>query len=206
MFVLLWKLVILKNEYIKICFLACKRHRNTAPSHSPGCRRYCAPSLYGKAKRDIDPWHPNLCFKLPFSELTSSCQHRLMESRAWSSNSNSGLLLARHALLPTFIHVSPSGAQARPVSPKYTRATFPLYSARVRLPKAVNRPSNATSTVLKGSRSPSHHSCDVRYLASVPGVQGGSGIRRELRWPVKYDQSHWRCTRRRFCSCGRERM
>jgi hypothetical protein len=48
--------------------------RNTAPSHSPGCRRYCAPSLYGKAKRDIDPWHPNLCFKLPFSELTSSCQ------------------------------------------------------------------------------------------------------------------------------------
>jgi hypothetical protein len=44
-----------------------------------GDRRYCAPSLYGKAKRDIDPWHPNLCFKLPFSELTSSCQHRLME-------------------------------------------------------------------------------------------------------------------------------
>jgi hypothetical protein len=79
MFVLLWKLVILKNEYIKICFLACKRHRNTAPSLSPGCRRYCAPSLYGKAKRDINPWHPNLCFKLPFSELTSSCQHRLME-------------------------------------------------------------------------------------------------------------------------------
>jgi hypothetical protein len=50
------------------------------------------------------------------------------------------------------------------------------------------------------------HSCDVGYLASVPGVQGGSGIRRELRWPVKYDQSHWRCTRSRFCSCGRERM
>ena len=81
MFVLLWNLVILKNEYIKICFLACKRHRNTAPIrlHSPGCRRYCAPSLYGKAKRDIVPWHPNLCFKFPFSELTSSCQHRLME-------------------------------------------------------------------------------------------------------------------------------
>jgi acyl dehydratase len=39
MFVLLWKLAILKNEYIKICFLACKRRRNTAPSHSPGCRR-----------------------------------------------------------------------------------------------------------------------------------------------------------------------
>jgi hypothetical protein len=34
----------------------------------------------------------------------------------------------------------------------------------------------------------------------------GSGMRRELRWPVKYVQSHWRCTRRRFCSCGRERM
>jgi hypothetical protein len=29
------------------------------------------------------------------------------------------------------------------------------------------------------------HSCDVGYLASVPGVQGGSGMRRELRWPVK---------------------
>jgi hypothetical protein len=28
------------------------------------------------------------------------------------------------------------------------------------------------------------HSCDVGYL-SVPGVQGGSGMRRELRWPVK---------------------
>jgi DNA replication protein DnaC len=33
-----------------------------------------------------------------------------------------------------------------------------------------------------------------------------SGIRRELRCPVKYDQSHWRCTRSRFCSCGSERM
>jgi hypothetical protein len=27
------------------------------------------------------------------------------------------------------------------------------------------------------------------YLGSAPGVCGGSGIRRELRWPVKYDQS-----------------
>jgi NADH dehydrogenase FAD-containing subunit len=33
-----------------------------------------------------------------------------------------------------------------------------------------------------------------------------SGINRELRWPVKYDHSHWHCTRRRFCSCGSERM
>ena len=38
-----------------------------------------------------------------------------------------------------------------------------------------------------------------------PGL-GSSGINRELRCPVKYDQSHWRWTRRRFCSCGRERM
>ena len=70
----------------------------------------------------------------------------------------------------------------------------------------VAAPSNGNDYGARGSRSPSHHSCDVRYLASVPGVQGGSEIRRELRWPVKYDQSHWRCTRSRFCSCGRERM
>jgi hypothetical protein len=30
------------------------------------------------------------------------------------------------------------------------------------------------------------------YLVSAPGGRGGSGIRREPRWPVKYDQSHWR--------------
>jgi hypothetical protein len=40
--------------------------------HSPGCRRYCAPSPYGKAKSDIDPWLPNLCFKFPLRVLTSS--------------------------------------------------------------------------------------------------------------------------------------
>jgi hypothetical protein len=48
------------------------------------------------------------------------------------------------------------------------------------------------------------HSCDVGYLASVPGFQGGSGMRRELRWPVKYDHNHWCCTRSLFCSCGRD--
>ena len=64
----------------------------------------------------------------------------------------------------------------------------------------VAAPSNGNDYGARGSRSPSHHSCDVRYLASVPVVQGGSGIRRELRWPVKYDQSHWRCTRRRFAT------
>ena len=159
MFVLLWKRVILRNEYIKICFLACKRHRNTAPSHSPGCRRYCAPSLYGKAKRDIDPWHPNLCFKLPFSELTNSCQlekPRLeLKFKQWCAAGST-------CFAPNVCSRSPSGAQARPVSPKYTRATFPLYSARVRLPKAVNRPSNATSTVLKG--------VEARYATAVTSV------------------------------------
>jgi hypothetical protein len=40
--------------------------------HSPGDRRYCAPSLYGKAKSDIDPLLPNLCFKVPLRVLTSS--------------------------------------------------------------------------------------------------------------------------------------
>ena len=34
------------------------------------------------------------------------------------------------------------------------------------------------------------HGCDVGYLDSVPSVRGGSGMSRELRWPVKYDQSH----------------
>jgi hypothetical protein len=29
-----------------------------------GDRRYCAPSLYGKAKSDIVPWLPNLCFRI----------------------------------------------------------------------------------------------------------------------------------------------
>jgi hypothetical protein len=46
----------------------------------------------------------------------------------------------------------------------------------------------------------------VGYFPFVGCVRGGSGIRREPRWPVKYDHSHWRCTRRRFWSCGSARM
>src|SRR5262249_23028611 len=37
--------------------------------------------------------------------------------------------------------------------------------------------------------------------SSALGIRGDSGMRRELRWPVKYDQSHWCCTRSRFCGC-----
>jgi hypothetical protein len=37
-----------------------------------GDRRYCAPSLYGKAKSDIVPWLPNLWFRFPLRVLTSS--------------------------------------------------------------------------------------------------------------------------------------
>src|SRR5262249_662779 len=44
------------------------------------------------------------------------------------------------------------------------------------------------------------------YRTSALGMRGDSGMRGELGWPVKYDQSHWRCTRNLFCSCGSERM
>src|SRR6202040_3436995 len=73
MFVLLWNLVIPKNECIKICFLACKRYRSAAQDFV--CIRLAVaayyPPLCGKAKSTIDLWLPHLCFKFPLGVLTA---------------------------------------------------------------------------------------------------------------------------------------
>jgi len=105
------------------------------------------------------------------------------------------------AITRGFINVTKWGAS----STKLSREANEWRDTGIAVLFMVVDPSSLRFVFVKSAISPWQGSAQQSDPGAAP-VPGGSGIRRELRWPVKYDQSHWRCTRSRLAMLRRENL